>query len=76
MSDKTDWSASILKYIYRISSFFRFSMSLHEPSDFCLVNICDMYSPVSCTHFVITPIAESFWISKFRTDFSFEKLGI
>ena len=40
--------------------FFRFSMSLHEPSDFCLINIGKMYSPVSCSHFFITPFAKTF----------------
>ena len=44
MGDKTDWSLSILKHMYGISSFrfFRFSMSLHEPSGFCLINISEI----------------------------------
>ena len=60
MGDKTDWSVSILKYMYGISSFrfFRFSMSLHEPSGFCLINIAEICSPVLCSHFVITPFAK------------------
>ena len=62
MSDKTDRNVSILKCMYDISSFrlFRFGMSLHEPSGFCLMNIGEMYSPVSS-------IADSS---------SFENLGI
>ena len=34
--------------MYNISSFrfFRFSMSLHEPLGFCLINIAEMYSPL------------------------------
>ena len=44
--------------------FFRFSMSLHEPSGFCPINIGEMYSPVSCSQFITTPFAKSFWISK------------
>ena len=48
MSDKTEWSVFILKYMYVISSFsfFRFSMSLRETSGFCLINTGEMYSPV------------------------------
>ena len=45
-------------------------MSLHEPSGFCLINIGEMYSPVSCSDFVITPFAKSFWISKFIAESS------
>ena len=75
MSDKTDRSISILKCMYDISSFklFRFSMSLYEPSGFCVINISEMCSPVSCSHFDITPFAKSFWISNFMADsYSFE----
>ena len=70
MKEKTDWSVSILKCMYGLSSFsfFRFSMSLHEPSGFCLTNIGEMYLPVSCAHFVITPFAKSFWLSKSIAD--------
>ena len=44
MSNKTNWSVSHLKCMYGISSFkFEgFSMSLLEPSGFCLVNIDEM----------------------------------
>ena len=72
MSDKPDWNVSILKFIYGISSFrfFRFRMSLHEPSGFYLINIGEMYSPVSCSHFVITHLAKSFGISKSIADSS------
>ena len=72
MSDKTDWCVSILNCMYDISSFrfFRFSMSLHEPSGFSLINIGEMYSPVSCSHFVITHLAKSFGISKSIADSS------
>ena len=45
-------------------------MTLHEPSGFCLINIGEMYSPVSCSHFVITHLAKSFWISKSIADSS------
>ena len=63
--------------VYLHLFFFRFSISLHEPSGFCLINIGVMYSPVSCSHFVITPFTKSFWISKFIADLSsFEKQGI
>lgn len=72
MSDKTDWIVSILKYMYGISSFrfLRFNMSLHEPSSFCLIDIGEMYAPVSCSLFIIIPFAESFWISKSIADSS------
>ena len=50
--------------------FFIFNMSLHEPSGFCLINIGEMYSPVSCSDFVITPFAKSFWISRFIAESS------
>ena len=62
----------LLKYIYGVSSFrfFRFRMRLHEPSGFCLINIGEMYSPVSCSHFVITHLAKSFWITKSIADSS------
>ena len=72
MSDKTDWSVSILKCMYGISSFrfFRFSMSLHKPSGFCLISTGEMSSPVSCSHFVITHFAKSFCISKSIADSS------
>ena len=75
MSDKTDQNVSILKYMYGISSFrfFRFSMSMYEPSGFCLINICEMHSPVSCSHFVITSFGKSFWISKSIADSPFEE---
>ena len=43
-------------------------MSLHEPSGFCFINIGEVYSPVSCSHFVITPFAKSFWITKSVAD--------
>ena len=45
-------------------------MSPHEPSGFYLKNIGEMYSPVSCSHFVITHLAKSFWISKSIADSS------
>ena len=45
-------------------------MSPHGPSGFCLINIGEMYSPVSCSHFVITHLAKSFWISKSMADSS------
>ena len=72
MSEKNDWSVFILKCMYGISSFrfFRFSIHLHEPSGFCLINIDEMYLPVSCSHCVITPFGKSFWISNFMADSS------
>ena len=59
-----------LKCMSGISSFrfFRFSMSLHVPSDFCLINIGEIYSLVSYSHFAMTPFAISFWIFKFIAD--------
>ena len=52
-------------------------MSLHKPSGFCLKNIGEMYSPVSCSHFDTTHFAKSFWISEFMTGLSyFENCGI
>ena len=45
-------------------------MGLHEPSDLCLINIGEMYSPVSCSQFVITPFPKIFWISKSIADSS------
>ena len=39
-------------------------MSMHETSGFCLINISEMYSPVSCLYFVLRLFAKSFWISK------------
>ena len=66
MSNKTEWIVSILKCMYGIYSirFFKFSMSLYELPGVWLINIGEIYSPVSCSHFVITPFAKSFWISK------------
>ena len=46
-------------------------MSLHKPSGFCLKNIGEMYSPVSCSHFDTTHFAKSFWISEFMTGLSY-----
>ena len=66
---------SILKCTYGISSFrfSRFSMSLHEPSGFYLINIGELYSSVSLSHFVITPFAKKLWIFKsIAESFSFE----
>ena len=45
-------------------------MSPHGPSGFYLINIGEMYSPVSCSHFVIIHLAKSFWISKSIADSS------
>ena len=39
-------------------------MGMHETSGFYLINISEMYSPVSCLYFVLRPFAKSFWISK------------
>ena len=49
-------------------------MSLHKPSRFCLINIGEMYSPVSCSHFDTTHFAKSFWISEFMAGSSYLKI--
>ena len=61
------WKVCIALSSFR---FFRFNMSLREPSGFRLINIDEMYSPVWCSHFFITTFAKSFWISKFMADSS------
>ena len=79
MGDKTDWSVSILKRMYGISSFrfFIFSMSLHEASGFCLTSIVQIDSPVSCSDFDIALFPKKNLISKVMADSSsFENWGI